>query len=217
MRNYAVGLTVVAKPVNLSRFAVMKVRSCVGQVERAERVLVVDAGLVCGIVAFQRWCAIDLEGQVSGDGVAALFAEELIQLDAVCNMERYIAVQSRAHVRARKLDLRAAADGNVHVSLMRRAASAAGDNSKITGLHADALRARCGAVHGTACIQIVSCPAPRGLHIVRDREIMPVGIYPADGIGDVLQCEITIQRQRGTGQFILGLTGRADGARYGRQ
>lgn len=103
--------------------------------------------------------------------------------------------------------------GNVHVSLMRRAASAAGDNSKITGLHADALRARCGAVHGTACIQIVSCPAPRGLHIVRDREIMPVGIYPADGIGDVLQCEITIQRQRGTGQFILGLTGRADGAR----
>ena len=96
----------------------------------------------------------------------------------------------------RKLDLRAAADGNVHVSLMRRAASAAGDNSKITGLHADALRARCEAVHGTACIQIVSCPAPRGLHIVRDREIMPVGIYPADGIGDVLQCEITIQRQR---------------------
>lgn len=81
-----------------------------GQVERTERILV-DAGLICGIVAFQRWCAIDLEGQVSGDGAAALFAEELIQLDAVCNMERYIAVQFRAHVRARKLDLRAAADG----------------------------------------------------------------------------------------------------------
>ena len=42
---------------------------------------------------------------------------------------------------------------------------------------------------------------------------MAVGIYPADGIGDVLQCEITIQRQRGTGQLILGLTGRTDGAR----
>ena len=99
---------------------------------------------------------------------------------------------------------------------MRRAASAAGDNSKITGLHADVLRVRSGAVHGTACIQTVIREAPRGLHIVRDRESMAVGIYPADGIGDVLQCEITIQRQRGTGQLILGLTGRADGARYGR-
>ena len=140
---------------------------CAGQVKCAER-SAVDAGLVRGTVAFQRWCAIDLEGQVSGDGAAALFAEELIQLDAVCNMERYIAVQCRAHVRARKLDLRAAAYGNVHVSLMRRAASAAGDNSKITGLHADVLRARCGAFCGTACIQVVTCPAPRGRHIVRD-------------------------------------------------
>lgn len=96
---------------------------------------------------------------------------------------------------------------------MRHAASAAGDNSKITGLHADVLRARCGAFCGTACIQTVIREAPRGRHIVRDCEIMPVGIYPTDGIGDVLQCEITIQRQRGTGQLILGLTGRADGAR----
>lgn len=99
---------------------------------------------------------------------------------------------------------------------MRRAASAAGDNSKITGLHADVLRARCGAFCGTACIQVVTCPAPRSLDIVRDREIMPVRVQISERIGDVLQCEITIQHQRGTGQLILGLTGRADGARYGR-
>ena len=38
-----------------------EIRSCAGQVERAERILV-DAGLVCGIIAFQRWCAFDLGG-----------------------------------------------------------------------------------------------------------------------------------------------------------
>ena len=155
-----------------------------------------------------------MEGQVSGDGAAALFAEELIQLDAVCNMERYIAVQFRAHVCAREVDIRTAAYGNVHVSLMRRAASAAGDNSKITGLHADVLRARCGAVHGTACIQTVIREAPRGRHIVRDCEIMPVGIYPADGIGDVRQGKIGVHRHRRAAQPVFGLTvRRTDGAR----